>query len=64
MCNKMHNSMNEQYVIFKTRIKNILRFEKDNMTTLKEVFEVRNKIHAEYSRQGYPTLSKNSQSGG
>lgn len=34
------------------------------MTTLKEIFEIRNKIHAEYSRQGYPTLSKNSQSGG
>lgn len=35
MCNKMHNSLNEQCVIFKTRIKNILRFEKDNMMTLK-----------------------------
>lgn len=63
MCSKMQNSMNEQCVIFKTRIKNILRFEKDNMMTLKELFDNRNKVHHEYAKQGYPTLSKSSQSG-
>lgn len=38
--------MNEQCVVFKTRVKNILRFEKDNMMTLKQLFETRNKIHS------------------
>ena len=62
ICNKMQNSMNEQCVVFKTRIKNILRFEKDNMMTLKELFDTRNKIHSEYGRQNYPILSKSTQS--
>lgn len=31
--------------------------------TLKELFDNRNKVHHEYAKQGYPTLSKSSQSG-
>ena len=60
----MHNTMNEQFIIFKSKIKNIFRYEKDNMMTLKEVFEQKNKIHAEYVKQGQPPLSQTSQKGG
>lgn len=56
--------MNEHYLVFKTRIKNILRYERDNMMTLKELFDTKSKIHSEYAKQGYPILSKGSQSGG
>jgi hypothetical protein len=56
--------MNEHYVILKARIKNILRYEKDNMMTLRELFDIKNKVHYEYIKQGAPMLSKSSQSGG
>jgi hypothetical protein len=56
----MQNTINEQYIVFKSRLRNVFRFEKDNMNTLKELFESKNKIHYEYARQGYPMLSSTS----
>ena len=43
--------------IFKTRIKGFFKYEKENMATLKEVIDVREKVHSNFSRNGCPSLS-------
>lgn len=43
--------------MFRNRIKGFFRYEKDNLTSLKETIENRNKIHSEYIRFGSPPLN-------
>lgn len=57
---KLANQINGDFNIFKCKIKNLLLYEKSNMTTLKEIFEARNKIHYEFQKQGSPPFSSNS----
>lgn len=60
MTAKLAHRNNDEYMIFKMKIKNLFRYEKDNMNTLKDVIECRNKVHYEYSRQGLPGFTSNS----
>lgn len=46
--------------MYRDRIKGLFRYEKDNMHTLKEVFDMRSKVHNEYIRQGNPQFTSNS----
>ena len=60
MTTKEANKVNEMYSMYRDRIKGLFRYEKENMFTLKEVFDMRNKIHSEYNRQGNPVFTSNS----
>jgi hypothetical protein len=57
---KLANRMDGELNAFKSKIKNLIRYEKENMTTLKEVFDMRSKVHSEYQRQGSPAFTSNS----
>jgi hypothetical protein len=35
---KMSQKLSDQHLIFKHKIRNLFRYERDNMTTLKELF--------------------------
>lgn len=48
----MKDTLSSQYTVFKTKIHSLFRFEKENMTTFKEINEVRNKMYNEYLKQG------------
>ena len=60
MTSKMSARVSGDLNVFKDKIKNFIRYEKDNMTTVKEVFEGRNKIHSEFQKQGSPSFTSNS----
>lgn len=54
---RLSNKTSKDMEMFRTRIKNLFRYEKDNMTTLRAVIDTSNTIHSEFSRQGCPPLS-------
>jgi hypothetical protein len=42
--------------MFKSRVKNLFRYEKENMTTLRQIIDSSSNIHYEFARQGFPPL--------
>lgn len=57
---KLANQVNAEQDIFKSKIKGLFMYEKHNMTTLKEIYDARHKIHSEYVRHGSPPFASNS----
>ena len=51
---KMQNTIGEQCTTFKSKIYSLIRYEKENMWTIKEIIDQRNKINFEYAKQGSP----------
>lgn len=57
ICTRMQENLTKHINIFRLRLKPFLRYECNNMWTLKEVIDIRNKIHWEYAKQSYPILT-------
>ena len=48
----MKENVNEQHSIFKNKIQTLFKYERENMNTIKETNEIRNRMFAEYVKQG------------
>ena len=59
MVTRMSNKIVQQAEIFRERIRALLRYERDNMATLRELIDYSSPIRHEFNRQGTPPLSAN-----
>lgn len=56
---RMANKISMDSEMFRSRIKSLFRYEKENMATLREIIDASGGIHYEFARQGSPPLSAN-----
>lgn len=45
VCAKLQNNLNDHNFMFKAKIGNMFKYEKENMYTIKDVVDIRNKIN-------------------